>query len=228
MTENKEPSLWRPLALFAALVVAIWLAKHFGAGEWISRLRDHIEELGIAGIFVFIAVYVVGVVAVLPGSALTLIAGALFGPVLGIVVVSVASTVGACFAFLIARYFARESVSAWLNKSERFRKLDKLTETHGSTIVALTRLVPILPFNLLNYAFGLTRVPFWTYLFWSWVCMLPATAIYVIGMDVVASALAEGRVSWSLAGLLAVIAALFATLYRFARKKLATQLPESN
>lgn len=223
-----EPSLWRPLALLVAVAGIFWIAKQNGAGEWISWLRDYIEELGVAGIFVFVAAYIVGVVAVIPSSAMTLIAGALFGPVLGIVLVSVASTVGACIAFLIARYFARAAVSSHLNKSERFRRLDQLTESHGSMIVALTRLVPILPFNLLNYAFGLTRVPFWTYLFWSWVCMLPATAMYVIGMDVAASALAEGHVSWSLAGLLAVIGVLFAALYRFARKKLATELPESN
>ncbi len=68
-----------------------------------------------------------------------------------------------------------------------------MTEKHGAIIVAVTRLVPLFPFNLLNYGFGLTRVPFWTYLFWSWLCMLPGTIAYLVGTDAVILAVTTGE-----------------------------------
>lgn len=86
--------------------------------------------------------------------------------------------------------------------------------------MALTRLVPIFPFNLLNYGFGLTRVPFWTYLLWSWFCMLPGTALYVVGEDAFTKGLAQGKVPWSLMGALAGVAVILTFLVRAARKKL--------
>jgi len=225
---EKDQDPWHPFVLLGIVVAVLFAFKRFGAGEWILGLRDWIEHLGVPGIFAFMGLYILGVIAVLPASAMTLIAGTLFGPMLGILVVSIASTIGACLAFLIARHFARESVGKLLNRSKNFRRLDRLTETHGSIMVAVTRLVPILPYNLLNYAFGLTHVPFWTYLFWSWICMLPATAIYVLSMDVVTRALAEGHLSVTLALVLAVSLALFVVLYRFARKKLEEELPSGN
>ena len=101
------------------------------------------------------------------------------------------------------------------------RQLDALTERHGAIIVAITRLVPIFPFNLLNYGFGLTRVPFWTYLFWSWLCMIPGTVLYVVGADAFTRGLAEGRVSWALIGALAVALLVLVLLVRYARRVLA-------
>ncbi len=224
MTQRKNPRFWQPFVLLAIVVIALLAGKGFGIGAWIAYIRDWIESLGVTGIFAFIGVYILGVITIIPASALTLIAGTLFGPTLGIVIVSVASTVGACISFLISRHYARQFIGRYLRRSEKFRQIDFLTETQGSIMVAVTRLVPILPYNLLNYAFGLTRVPFWTYLFWSWVCMLPTTAIYVLGMDVVADVLSEGRISWTLAMVLGVTIALFVVLYRFALKKLAGEL----
>ena len=73
-----------------------------------------------------------------------------------------------------------------------------MTREHGAIIVAITRLVPVFPFNLLNYGFGLTGVPFWTYVFWSWLCMLPWTILFVVGADTVTQALSQGRIPWLL------------------------------
>jgi uncharacterized membrane protein YdjX (TVP38/TMEM64 family) len=89
--------------------------------------------------------------------------------------------------------FCPNAVVNWLSRSDKFQKLDRLTEDHGAIIVALTRLVPISPFNLLNYGFGLTKVPFWTYVFWSWVCTLPGTILHVVGADAVTEAFAAGQ-----------------------------------
>jgi uncharacterized membrane protein YdjX (TVP38/TMEM64 family) len=135
-------------------------------------------------------------------------------------VVSIASTLGASLAFLVARYFARDAIARWLSKKKTFRKLDEMTEKRGATIVALTRLVPVFPFNLLNYGFGLTRVPFWTYVFWSWLCMLPVTIVYVVGTDAVTRAITQGEIPWSLVIGVAVAAVLLTFLVRLAKAKL--------
>jgi uncharacterized membrane protein YdjX (TVP38/TMEM64 family) len=211
---------WRPVVLLLTLVTIVILGKMFGLGERLEGLRDWIHTLGGGGPVVFLFLYAAAVVAALPGSALTVVAGALFGSVLGVTVVSVASTLGASLAFLIARYFARDATARWLSKNEKFRRLDQLTEDHGAIIVALTRLVPLFPFNLLNYGFGLTRVRFWTYVFWSWLCMLPGTVLYVVGADAVTKGMAEGQIPWGLVGAMLGAGLVLALLVRFARRRL--------
>jgi uncharacterized membrane protein YdjX (TVP38/TMEM64 family) len=166
-------------------------------------------------------IYIAATVAAIPGSALTIAGGALFGSFWGVVVTLHAAVLGASLAFLVSRYFARESVVKWLGKNEKFQRLDKLTQEHGAIIVALTRLVPIFPFNLLNYGFGLTKVPFWTYVFWSWLCMLPGSILYVVGSDAVFTAVARGEIPWPLVGVLFGVIAVLTVLVRAARRKLA-------
>ena len=214
----------RRLVILALVIVsALMLAKVFGVGDRIGELRGWIEGLGPWGPLVFLLLYVVAVVLMMPASALTLAAGALFGSVLGVAVVSVAATLGAGLSFLISRYFARSAVSDWLSQSEKFQRLDQMTEKHGAIMVALTRLVPIFPFSLLNYGFGLTRVPFRTYLFWSWLCMLPGTLLYVVGADALTKGLAQGRVPWPLVAGAVVAAALLTVLVRLAQRKLTAK-----
>lgn len=212
--------LWRPIALPLVVVLVLVLARLLGVGERLAELREWIASLGPWGPFAFVLLYAVAVVAAIPGSALTLGAGALFGSVVGIVVVSIGSTLGASCSFLLGRHFARRPVAGWVSKSEKFRKLDQLTADHGAIIVALTRLVPLMPFNLLNYGFGLTRVPFRTYVFWSWLCMLPGTVLYVVGADAVTQGISRGTVPWVLIGLTAGAALALAILVRYAGRKL--------
>ncbi|MCI0419209.1 MAG: VTT domain-containing protein [Acidobacteria bacterium] len=146
---GKASGWWKPVVLLVAILVIFVLAKVFGLGERLGDLRHWIDSLGVWGPVVFVIFYAVAVVAALPGSALTVAAGALFGSALGTILVSIAATLGASLSFLIARYFAREATSRWLSDNEKFRRLDQLTESHGAIIVALTRLVPLFPFNLL-------------------------------------------------------------------------------
>ena len=213
-------SWWRPLLLLALVIPGFILARVFGLGDNLGSLRDWLQGLGPWGPLVFVIIYIVAVVAAIPGSAMTIAGGALFGSVGGIILVSLASTIGASLAFLVSRYFARDAIVNWLGKNEKFQRLDRLTAEHGAIIVALTRLVPIFPFNLLNYGFGLTRVPFWTYVFWSWLCMLPATVLYVVGADAVAKGLAKGEVPWVLLLALAVTAVILSLLVKIARSQL--------
>jgi uncharacterized membrane protein YdjX (TVP38/TMEM64 family) len=212
--------MWRPILLIAFIIAIFVLAFIFGAGEKLGALREWIQSLGPFGPAAFVALYVLGVVTGIPGSALTIAAGGLFGSLLGVILVSLASTIGASFSFLIARYFARDAVAGWLSKREKFKKLDVMTEEHGAMIVAVLRLIPIFPFNLLNYGFGLTRIPFWTYVFWSWLCMLPGTVLYVVGVDAVIQLIIQKEVPWILFGVVAGVGVLLALLVKLARNKI--------
>jgi uncharacterized membrane protein YdjX (TVP38/TMEM64 family) len=220
MEKDRLKLLWRPLLLIVVIVTLFVIARAFNLGDKFGELRTWIDSLGVLGPIVFVFIYAVGVVAAFPGSAMTITAGALFGSALGIVVVIFAATFGASLAFLISRYFARDSIAKWLQGKEKFRKLDELTEKHGAIIVALTRLVPIFPCNLLNYGFGLTKVRFWTYVFWSFICMLPGTILYVVGADAVFQAIQKGEAPWILIGVLIVVIIALTIIVRHARKRL--------
>lgn len=217
--KNKK-GLWKPILLITLIIAILILSRVFGLGQKLAAAKDWIEQLGATGYLVFVLLYIGATVASIPGSALTVIAGALFGSVLGLILVSIASTLGAGAAFLISRYFARDATARWLQNNNKFKKLDDLTERHGAIIVAITRLVPIFPFNLLNYGFGLTKVPFTTYLFWSWLCMLPGTALYVVGADAFTKGLAQGEIPWLLIAAVVMILLILVLLVNQARKSL--------
>ena len=221
MNSQKKKSLpIKPIILLAVVVAIIVISAKMGVGEKLGALQDWIRSLGVLGPLAFMVVYAVATVAALPGSALSIVAGAVFGPVLGVVTVIFAATLGASLAFLVSRYFARNSIEKWLEGNEKFRRLDELTARHGDIMVAITRLVPLFPFNLLNYGFGLTRVAFKTYVVWSFVCMLPGTILYVVGSAAVAEAVREGKVPWLLVVVVALILGIIVVLGRQARKKL--------
>ncbi len=221
-TTDEPPSRpWvKPVVLGLTLLAMLVAAKVFGLGTRLDDLRTWILELGAWGPVVFVAMYAVAVVAAVPASVLTIAAGAMFGSVLGVASVSVASTLGAALAFAVARWFARDSVARWLGKNERFSALDRMTAENGAIVVAITRLVPIFPFTLLNYGFGLTGVRFRTYILWSWLCMLPGTVLYVVGADAVTKGLAEGRVPWVLVGIVVAVAFGLALIVQRARRSL--------
>jgi uncharacterized membrane protein YdjX (TVP38/TMEM64 family) len=199
------------------------LARVFNLGGRLEELREWILSLGAFGPLVYVLIYIVAVVFAIPGSVITVMGGVLFGSLVGVVSVSVGSTIGASLAFLVSRHFAREAITQKFANNQKFHHLDQLTKEHGAIIVAITRLVPLFPFNLLNYGFGLTHVPFWTYVFWSWICMIPGTILYVVGADAVATAISEKRIPWFLVIILVVIGVIITVLVRQARKKLRTE-----
>ena len=211
---------FRPIILVGVLVGLMALAKVFNLGEQLGLFRNWVESLGVFGPVAFCALYIAAVIAMIPGFAITVGAGALFGAFWGSVYVSISSTIGAALCFLIARYLARDSVSTWLSGSPKFRHLDDMSEQHGAAIVAITRLVPLFPFNLLNYGFGLTKVKFNTYILWSWMCMLPGTVIYVVGTDAFVFTLREGEIPWALLTALAVFSSAALVAVRMARRQL--------
>ncbi|RUL87961.1 VTT domain-containing protein [Tautonia sociabilis] len=167
------------VSLGAIALSLLLLARRLPLGALLDAIGGWVAGLGPWGPVVFGLVYAVAVVLMVPGSALTLAAGALFGLVVGTITVSVASNVGAALAFLIARYVARDAVARRVRRNPRFNAIDRAIGEGGWKIVALLRLSPAVPFNLQNYLYGLTSIRFWPCVLASWVAMLPGTFLYV-------------------------------------------------
>ncbi len=150
-----------------------------------------IEHLGAWGPVAFIVTYNLATVLFIPGSVLTLGGGVIFGPWWGSVYVFVAATLGATFAFLIGRYLSRDRVVKYMEAHPKFKALDRAVSQEGFKIVFLTRLCPLFPFNLLNYALGITQVSLKDYVLGSF-GMIPATIVYVYSGSLVGDMAASG------------------------------------
>jgi len=217
------------LVALGALVQAL---RFLPLADWLRRVLDALAALGPWGIALFAIVYALAAVLLVPGSALTIGAGVLYGLGWGFVAVSAGSTLGAAGAFLIARHLARERVERRAAADPRFAAIDQAVGREGWKIVLLTRLSPLFPFTLLNYLYGLTRVRFGAYLLASWIGMMPGTLLYVY-LGVAGRAVAEttaGQRSrtpqeWALfvVGLLAT-AAVTVYVTRLARQALRSRV----
>jgi uncharacterized membrane protein YdjX (TVP38/TMEM64 family) len=177
-----KPMVWLGLSGMAWLVTMAPALAQSGGGfnpqGWLLSALTWVDSLGFVGGLAFIALYIVATVAFLPGSILTLGAGVIFGVVTGSVYVFVGATLGAIAAFLVGRYLARDWVSQKIAGNANFSAIDQAVAEEGFKIVLLTRLSPVFPFNLLNYAFGLTGVSLKNYALGS-IGMIPGTIMYV-------------------------------------------------
>jgi uncharacterized membrane protein YdjX (TVP38/TMEM64 family) len=175
----------------ALLVLGALLALGRSVGGYVPQFAAWVDGLGVWGPIVFVVGYAVAVVAFIPGSVLTLAAGAIFGIGKGTALVFVAAVLGSTAAFLVARYAARSWVEHRIEGDSRFSAIDQAVGREGRKIVFLLRLSPVFPFNLLNYALGLTRVRLLDYVV-AGVGMLPGTILYVysgkVAGDVAAAA----------------------------------------
>jgi uncharacterized membrane protein YdjX (TVP38/TMEM64 family) len=168
-----------PPSLILTLLGAIALVFAGRAlASLIPRFAVYVESLGPWGLILFTIGYVLATVALVPGSLLTLAAGALFGLTKGTAIAFLSATLGASAAFLVSRYVARGEVERRFADDPRFVAIDQAISRRGRTIVLLLRLSPIFPFNLLNYALGLTQVRYLDFLIAS-IGMLPGTLLYV-------------------------------------------------
>jgi len=139
-------------------------------------LTQWVSQLGSAGPLVFMIIYALGTVLFLPSSLLTLVGGAVFGPLWGTFYNLTGATIGATFSFLIARYLAADWVEH--KSAGRLKQIKRGVEGEGWRFVAFVRLVPLFPFNALNYALGLTRIKLSHYIIASYLCMLPGAFAY--------------------------------------------------
>jgi uncharacterized membrane protein YdjX (TVP38/TMEM64 family) len=207
-------------------VLALVAARALGLADVVrldnlARLREWIAGFGPWAPAVFIGGYVAAVVAFVPALPLTILAGLVFGPLWGTVYTSIASTAGACLSFLLARYAARGVVARWMEPYPALGRIDRAVARHGARIVMITRLVPIFPFNLQNYAYGLTSIGFGAYALTSWVCMLPATVAFTTAAGAVVAGAWDVRRMLLLLGLAGVLIVGLSLLPRWLRGRSA-------
>ena len=228
------------IAIFSLLTQAEPVATGWNLGNlklWLTHILAGIDNLGMVAPIVFAALYIVATVAFLPGSVLTLGAGVVFGVVWGSLYVFVAATLGAIAAFLVGRYLARDWVAAKIADNPKFAAIDQAVGREGLKIVLLTRLSPIFPFNLLNYAYGVTGVSLRDYAIGS-IGMLPGTIMYVyigslagslatIGADIGSDP--QAAIAQRLVKIVGLIATILVTLYitKIARKALNTAVGDA-
>ena len=150
----------------------------FNPQEILRNALIWVDSLGSLGAIAFIVLYILATVAFLPGSILTLGAGVVFGVFFGSLYVFIGATLGAIAAFLVGRYLARDWVAQKIAGNQKFTAIDQAVGKEGFKIVLLTRLSPIFPFFLLNYAYGVTGVSLKDYAIAS-VGMIPGTIMFV-------------------------------------------------
>lgn len=215
-------NLIKLIITLAAIGAVYGFLKFSGATEYLTwenipKIKGKINSFGAIAPLTFIGFYVVAVVFFLPGLPVTALSGLAFGPLWGTVYASIGSAIGVSCAFLIARYTARGMVAAWVADNPQFQKIDNGVKKQGWRMLMITRLVPIFPFNLQNYAYGLTQIKFSIYFLVSWICMLPGTVAYVqLGAAV---NVGEGNIRMTLlylagAGVFIVLVSLIPTLIR--------------
>ncbi|MDP6544579.1 MAG: TVP38/TMEM64 family protein [Phycisphaerae bacterium] len=166
------------LIVLAVLIAGVVLGVVF-LGDRLPQFLDSAGGMGPTGVLLIVLLYIATCVLMLPGWPLTLAVGAVFEVWVALPIVSAGATLGACAAFLVGRFIARDWISRRLAGRPKFAAVDRAVGDKGFTIVLLTRLSPIFPFNLQNYAYALTGVPFWKYALATWLGMLPGALMYV-------------------------------------------------
>ncbi len=212
LTWMRRKRTWASLAIASCLVALI---SQLPLSLWLSHINEWLAGQGIWTIPIFTLAYVVAAILGLPNVVLILAAGTLFGLKAGVVNASIADTLSIAACFVIGQSIGRKRIIAVFHSSHRFQKLDRAFAQKGWKIVLLTRLSPLLPSNILNYGFSMTRINFWEYLFFSWLGMLPVIFMYVyvgaFGGAVLAPSQEPKNIAFQALGLLATVGVMIYT-----------------
>ena len=218
-----KKKVWLLLAVIG-IAIAIAAFSLLPLQDWLTHIKHWLVSLGPWAKPAFILIYIITTVVGLPAAVLFLAAGTLFGFLKGVVVVSIADILGTTLCYLLGRTVARKPIKKWLAKRPQFTELDKAVGRKGWKIVFLTRLSPIVPSNLLNYGFSLTKINFWQYFFFSWLGMLPVIALYVYlgsaGANLANCGNTPGKMALQIFGLCATVGAVTYTT-KLAKKTLS-------
>ena len=221
MKNKKNKKLW----VFAGIVVVILVCNQiFGWSDYIGNLDNLIfmeemvkENLLLASLIYVILTSVGCVVLALPGVTFAILAGLIFGPWLGTLLCSVATTIGAMAAFLVGRFFLQDSIKPVVMKNAYLKKwlFDEGKDKNTLFVLMITRLVPLFPYNLQNFAYGITDIRFSTYSICSLLFMLPGTAMYTVGT----AGLADAENRFLYIGIAVVLALVVMGIGAFLKKK---------
>lgn len=218
------------LTIAVVLIATVYFVlRSYGLTRYIDlknvyKIKEWVSSFGVIAPLIYICFYIVATLFFLPGLPITVLSGLAFGSVWGVVYAAIGAIIGVSLAFLVARYVARELVESWVAGNKQFQKIDEKVEQQGWRVLMFTRLVPIFPFNLQNYAYGLTKIKFLTYLLVSAIFMLPGTIAYVqIGGALVSG---EGNlrrtfIYLSIAGVLILLVSLIPGFLRKRREDLS-------
>jgi len=145
-----------------------------------EKLESVITLLGVWGPLAFILIYIFITVTMLPALPVTVASGIIFGPIMGVIYTSIGAGLGLSFSFLIARYIARDAIEKKFGDTTIFKKIDEGVKKDGWFILAITRLIPVFPFGIQNYVYGLTSISFFKYAILSVIFVLPGSSVYVM------------------------------------------------
>lgn len=216
----KNKKLWIFIGIIAVILFLDHIFKwssYIGDFDNLQFLKDMVNENLFLAVMLYVGITIIGcVVLALPGVTFAIAAGLLFGPVLGTVCCSAATTIGAMLAFAVGRFFLKDSIKPMVMKNKYIKKW-LFDETGGNEIFVLmiTRLVPVFPYNLQNFAYGVTDIRFSTYSVCSLIFMLPGTAMYTVGTAGIADK--ENRIFYI--GTAFVLAILVMGLGAFLKKR---------
>jgi uncharacterized membrane protein YdjX (TVP38/TMEM64 family) len=212
-------SRW-PFVAFGLFLLAVVVASRaIDLERHVATAQAWTAALGILAPAVFVVVYVAATLVGVPGTPFTLLSPLLFGPLTAFVVMVVASGASAAGGFVIARYLARDALTERLGRTDGFARLARLVAAHDWVVIPFFRIVPVVPFAVVNYGFGLTAIPFWRYLLWTEVAMIPVNAVLILGADAFYLATIRGTVPWPLAAAAVAAAAVVAGLAALGLRK---------
>jgi uncharacterized membrane protein YdjX (TVP38/TMEM64 family) len=229
--KNESPYL-RMVLIAGAVASVLALGWLLPMRQWMVALAERLRGAGAAGALIFIAVYVIAEVALVPGSLLTMAAGFAYGPIGGLLVAPPASVLAATVAFLLGRTVLRDWIRKKIAASPRLRAIDRAIGKNSFKLILLLRLSPVIPFNVLNYALGLSGANVARYVVASLIGMLPGTFLYVYlgSLATTAAGLADAshgggpqRLALTIAGLAATVVVVV-LVTRAARRALAEEL----
>lgn len=210
------------ISIFIAIIIALFfLNKYYGWSEYLSNtenihfIKNIVSENILLAFCIYIVITIIGcVLLAIPGVTFAVFAGILFGPILGILACLIATTLGASFAFIVGRFFLKDTIKPMLEKNKTLKKLlFNDNEKSDLIILMITRMVPIFPYNLQNFAYGITDIGFWRYTIYTFVFMLPGVSFFTIG----SAGLTAGADKWkyfAIAGVLAAIVTLSGLLIK--------------
>lgn len=217
------------ISIFVLIIIAVCIIdKHFGCSSYLCNMDNlkFLTQLVDENLFLALSIYtiitIVGcVVLALPGITFAVLAGMMLGPVYGIFACLFATTLGAAIAFLVGRFFLKDSIKPMLEKNKLLKKL-LFSEDGKSDIVILmiTRMVPIFPYNLQNFAYGITNIGFFEYTLYTFIFMFPGVSFFTIG----AAGLTAGDDKWKYFAIAGILAVIVTTMGVFIKKK---YLPEN-
>jgi len=212
LPDERRRRRW-PFVLFAVFLLTVVVASRaVDLGRHVETAQAWTAALGMLAPLAFVVVYVAATLIGVPGTAFTLLSPLLFGPLIAFVVMVVASGASAACGFLVARYLARDALTERLSETDGFARLSRLVAAHDWVVIPFLRIVPIAPFAVVNYGFGLTGIRFWRYFLWTEVAMIPVNAVLILGADAFYVAATRGTVSWPLIAVGAAAAVVVAGL----------------